>query len=366
MPIGYKAIDKKLIIDEVEAPIIREIFDLYEQHRSALAVAKLLNKKGRRTKRHRAQNKNVKESNPWTKDAVLRVLKNPVYAGLMPYGDERHEGEHEGIIDRARFHHAQVMLKDHQARSLKLGRNPNYILRGVIRCDLCGKAMTPASTRKKGKEYRYYRCVTRDKQGKDACQGRPLPADAIEAFVIDRLREATSDGSLAAEITEHLQERVETRRKGLLKEQRDIPREVATLKSEGKKLAESMADADGTARRLIEERLVEVEQTLAMLESRLVDTRRMLVEVDAQEVEGRWVTDTLAHFDKVWEALNVLNQARLVRAIVRQVLIDEENGTVEVLLADMGLDDDLDPEKTEEAQLAAPTLQDAPPMEAHA
>ena len=188
VPIGYKAIDKKLVVDEVEAPIIREIFDLYEQHRSALCVAKLLNEKGRRTKRHRAKNRRVKESNPWTKDAVLRVLKNPVYAGLMPYGDERHEGEHEGIIDRTRFHHAQMMLTDHEARSLKLGRNPNYILRGVIRCDLCGKAMTPASTRKKGKEYRYYRCVTRDKQGKDACQGRPLPADAIEAFVVDRLR----------------------------------------------------------------------------------------------------------------------------------------------------------------------------------
>jgi len=145
VPIGYKAIDKKLVVDEVEAPIIREIFDLYEQHRSALCVAKLLNEKGRRTKRHRAKNRRVKESNPWTKDAVLRVLKNPVYAGLMPYGDERHEGEHEGIIDRTRFHHAQMMLTDHEARSLKLGRNPNYILRGVIRCDLCGKAMTPAS-----------------------------------------------------------------------------------------------------------------------------------------------------------------------------------------------------------------------------
>ena len=53
VPIGYKAIDKKLIIDEVEAPIVREIFDLYEQHRSALAVAKLLNKNKRRTRRSR-------------------------------------------------------------------------------------------------------------------------------------------------------------------------------------------------------------------------------------------------------------------------------------------------------------------------
>ena len=92
----------------------------------------------------------------------------------------------------------------------------------------------------------------------------------------------------------------------------------------------------------------------------------MLIELDAQEVEGRWVTDMLTQFDKVWEALNVLNQARLVRAIVRQVLIDEENGTVEVVLADIGLDDEAEAEKNEEAHPAPPAHHDAAPMEAHA
>ena len=340
VPIGYKAIDKKLIIDEVEAPIVREIFDLYEQHRSALAVAKLLNEHKRRTKRHRAQNKNVKESRPWSKDAVLRVVKNPVYAGLMPYGDERHEGEHDGIIDRDRFHRIQVLLKDHQGRSLKLGRNPDYILRGVIRCDICGKAMTPASTRKKGREYRYYRCVTRDKLGKDACAARPLSAEAIEEFVVDKIRVATSDGSFAADVTAQLENRVITRREHLLDEQRGIPRELAKLKSEGRKLAESMADQEGAARRLIDERIAETECQLATHEVRLAEIQRMLDELGAKEVEGRWVTATLAHFDKVWEALNVLNQARLVRAIVEEVLIHEQKGTVEVVLADIHIGED--------------------------
>ncbi len=42
---------------------------------------------------------------------------------------------------------------------------------------LCGKAMTLASTCKKnGLEYRYYRCVTRDKAGRKACDAPPLPA----------------------------------------------------------------------------------------------------------------------------------------------------------------------------------------------
>ena len=271
---------------------------------------------------------------------MLRVLKNPVYAGLMPYGDERHEGEHDGIIDRARFHHIQVLLKDHQGRSLKLGRNPEYILRGVIRCKICGRAMTPASTRKKGREYRYYRCVTRDKKGKDACAARPLSAEAIEEFVVDKIRNATSDGTFAADVTAQLEDRVKTRRKLLIKERKDTPREIAKLKSEGKNLAESMAGEEGAARRLIDERIAEIERQLAIHEIRLAEVQRMLGELDARVVEGRWVTDTLAHFDRVWEALNALNQARLVRAIVEQVLIHEQNGTVEVVLADIDIGDD--------------------------
>jgi hypothetical protein len=59
------------------------IFTLYEQHRSALTVARLLDQAGRTTKRHRANNGNVREGKQWTKDAVLRVLRIPIYAGHM-------------------------------------------------------------------------------------------------------------------------------------------------------------------------------------------------------------------------------------------------------------------------------------------
>ena len=59
---------------------------------------------------------------------------------------------------------------------------------------MCGSAFTPASTRRGRKEYRYYRCVRRDKEGKEACPSAPLPADAIETYVIERLREVAADG----------------------------------------------------------------------------------------------------------------------------------------------------------------------------
>ena len=83
VPLGYDVVDKRLVINDLEAVVVRELFDLYEQHRSALTTARVLNERGRTTKRHRAKNGNLRKSRKWTKDAVLRVLKNSVIAGLM-------------------------------------------------------------------------------------------------------------------------------------------------------------------------------------------------------------------------------------------------------------------------------------------
>ncbi|MBK6463010.1 MAG: recombinase zinc beta ribbon domain-containing protein [Myxococcales bacterium] len=45
-----------------------------------------------------------------------------------------------------------------------------------------------------GKTHRYYRCSRREKYGKDQCAGRPLPAAALEEFVVARISNATADG----------------------------------------------------------------------------------------------------------------------------------------------------------------------------
>ena len=74
-------------------------------------------------------------------------------------------------------------------------RNPNYILRGLLRCACCGSAFTPASSRRGRTVYRYYRCLKRDKEGSQACPSSPLPADAIETYVIERLREVAKEGA---------------------------------------------------------------------------------------------------------------------------------------------------------------------------
>jgi hypothetical protein len=339
VPLGYDVVEKKLVVNELEAVLVREIFSLYEQHRSAMAVAQLLNKAGRTTKSHRANNGNVRAAKEWSKDAVLRVLRNPVYAGHMPYGDELHEGEHDGLIDRDRYHRVRAMLDARTGAKRDRGRNPDYLLRGILRCARCDGAMTPASTRKGGKEHRYYRCVTRDKNGRKACGSRPLSAGAIEAFVVERIREAAAGGALAADVERRLQARIKSRRDELLTERRDLPAQIAKVSAEGRRLVEKIGEANGAAVALLDQRIAEVGDQLGRAEHRLAEVERALAAIDHAEVETKWVLQALADFDAVWDVLTTENRARLVRALVRRVEVDEPSGAVTAVLADLGFDD---------------------------
>jgi len=345
LPIGYKGVNKKLVVDELEAVVIREIYELYEQHRSAVAVARELDDRGRQTKRHRSESGNLKSGRRWSKDAVLRILKNPVYAGFTAYGDEVHDGEHDAIIEPERFKRMQYLLEGHGRRSRARGRNPEYILRGLLRCS-CGKALTPASTRKGGREYRYYRCVTQDKHGRKSCPGRPLPAEALEEFVIDKVREVAADERLVAELFGRLQQRIEERREPLKTERQKLPSRIASLSAEAKRLAEDMGRADGPARNHLDTRLREVGDDIEREEARLREVERTLAQIDCIELDARWVADTLAQFDAAWDMLSHENRGRLVRAIIQKVDVDEPNGTIAATVADLGLDDALEAKDT--------------------
>ena len=335
VPLGYDIVDKKLVVNDLEAVVVREIFDLYIQHRSASTVMHLLNDRGRATKRHRAKNGNVRGARAWSKDSVLRVLRNPVYAGFMPYRDELHPGEQDAIVEHGIYTRARAFLDGNGGPKRRRPRNPAYLLRGLLHCTLCGKAYTPASTRKKDKEYRYYRCVTRDKEGRKACPARPLPADAIEDFVIDRIREATAEGTLVADVSTALSGLFDKRRADLETERRGLPVKVASLSSEGRKLVETLGGVNGTARRLLEDRIEEVGDQLGRCEDRLMTVERALAELDRTVIEAEWVTRTLSNLDDLWDVLTVENRGRLVQAVVKRVDIDDVKGTVCAELADL-------------------------------
>ncbi len=194
VPLGYDVVDKKLVVNRADAKTARTLFELYVENRSVMTTALELNRRGM-LRRGRPDGNGKVRRIEWNKPSLLSTLRNPVLAGYMPHGENLYEGEHQGIIDRDLFHRAKLLLERWTDRRPGPGFNPDYFLRGLLRCG-CGGAMTPASTKQVGRVYRYYRCSVRDKYGNQRCAARQLPAHAIEDFVLGRIRDAVASGVL--------------------------------------------------------------------------------------------------------------------------------------------------------------------------
>lgn len=330
VPFGYSAKDKKLYVNEAEAHVVREAFALFLQHRQMAIVARELNRRGLLP---RATKRTHERGALWTKDAIARVLKSPLYIGQMVYGDELFDGEHPKLIDDVMYKQTQKLLST-AGRELRVtGTNPDYVLRGLLRCGFCGDAMTPASTTKKsGKSYRFYRCSHRDKFGKERCPARPLPAAALEDFVVARITEVTADGKLAERVEGKLTARLANERKTLAEVRAALAAQIADASVTTKKLTEELTQFEGRARQLVEEKLRAEAAKLADAERRQHAAEQDVESLADAEHHRDWFVTALRNFGKVWGDMTPENQRRFLRALVATVSVDDKDGSCTVEL----------------------------------
>jgi site-specific DNA recombinase len=162
-----------------EAPLVPVIFDRYAHGREgARALAVWLNEGGHRTKAGR----------PWSHTAVLTVLRNPVYVGKVFFRDALHDGPHEHLVDGPLFERVQALLSERgEDYSKRASATSPFLLAGLVVCARCGKHFVGTSAVGNRYRYRYYTCFTRQRYGTKYCAADRLPAEELDAAVLDAL-----------------------------------------------------------------------------------------------------------------------------------------------------------------------------------
>ena len=190
-PLGYDVDPARtaLIVNPEEAATVRLIFRRFAELGSALQVADELNRKGMRTKSWLTKKGTFREGKPWHKMHIYRTLHNRTYLGEVMHKDQTYPGEHERIVSKSAWDRAHAVIADNTSTRAKHARAKQpALLRGIIRCGVCDRAMSPVSTQSKGKLYRYYTCGTASKSGHAACPVRSIAAGEIEGAVMMQLR----------------------------------------------------------------------------------------------------------------------------------------------------------------------------------
>jgi site-specific DNA recombinase len=178
VPLGYRVVDRKLVIRDDEAATVRKIFEGFVQCGSATILAKNLAAEGATTRSGKQIDKGF----------IYKLLNNKLYLGLVVHKGNIYPGEHAAIISQALWDkvHA-IMAESPHVRAGRVRSSTPALLKGLV-FDSGGAAMSPTHTCRRGKKYRYYTSQTLLKGGLNEVEVGRIPADGLEAAVVNQLR----------------------------------------------------------------------------------------------------------------------------------------------------------------------------------
>ncbi|MBR3875416.1 MAG: recombinase family protein [Clostridia bacterium] len=170
-PYGYRVENKKILIHEERAEVVRLIFDLYVSGKCVREILEELNKRGI-----------LYNSKPIYQSTLFNILKLEKYTGVYRYDGEVYMDMYPQIVDTAVFQRVQRMMDKNKHGSSS--RNTDFLLKGKLFCGRCGmKINGDSGTAKSGEMKFYYTCS--NKKRFRGCSKTSLKKEALEKCVID-------------------------------------------------------------------------------------------------------------------------------------------------------------------------------------
>jgi len=320
----------RLVVNEVEAGQVREIFRLFLELRSLVATAAELNRRGWTLKRWTTKTGRVVGGTAFDRVNLQRMLTNHTYVGKVEFQGAVHDGEHEGIVPPKVFREVQRVLAENRGGGASERNQHGALLRGLLRCSACDRAMTHAWTRAHGRLYRYYQCQRAQKNGAASCPTKYVKADRLEQFVVDQIRRIGADPELQQATFRQAVQQLQAQRRGVKAEAKRLEREVAGAQAEVKRLVDAVARTTGSAAEAVQAELAGAQERLQALEARQRDVATQTVALDAQHVDERDLARALEAFDPIWDVLLTPERERVLRLLVEGVDYNGETGQLTI------------------------------------
>lgn len=219
---------KRREVNQVEAVIVREVFNQVAIGESLVSIARRLNQSGVRTK---ATKENDSKRKLWHSLTIRRIIKNKGYIGQTYFKEILLPDVTPTIVDIELFQSANNQLDRPKSRT---GYPKNdYLLRHHAYCVLCGKPLVGHCLNKK---YRYYQCSDARpyENSKNKCEARYIRADDLEQAVWSKTKEVLANPGIIlnqlaeSSNTRHL-ETIEAEIKALEVQLRSYDKRLANL-----------------------------------------------------------------------------------------------------------------------------------------
>lgn len=196
--LGYKIVDKKIMVDEERATIVKDVFYMYANGKTRKEIVAILNKKGLQTAKHK----------PFTCAGIQHMLKNEKYIGINKYDGEINQNiQYPVLIDKKIFEEVQERLKQNKIHGSNKSK-VDFLLSGKIFCGHCGEHMIGSSGKSKtNKTHYYYVCSGRTK--KKTCKKHNEVKSELEDAVIEKIHKEVLEKDKIAKLSQWLFENLQ-------------------------------------------------------------------------------------------------------------------------------------------------------------
>ena len=265
---GYKIVDKKVVIDEEKAEVVRYI---YEQYAHGVIVTDIIDQLTARGILNRGK--------PFARNTVHLMLKNEKYGGIYRHKGEVFTDTYPRIVPEPIFRIVRQKIEDNKYG--KRSADVVYLLRDKMVCGYCGQPISAETgTSKSGAVKRYYKCLGRKHGNK--CTKSVVRKDVIENLIVETTHQLLDTSAALSMVADRI---IEANQKRLRDQSvlNSLIKELATVEKSISNLL--MALEQGVVTPSTKKRLEELEARQEDINARiLVERVRLTVQLSKDEI----------------------------------------------------------------------------------
>ena len=180
----------RLVVNEAEAERVRAIFALFAETGSAQQTLAEIERRGwRLLKSWMRKTGELRSGGRFTLSALRRLLSNILYTGAVRHQEHIYPGEQAAILARDEWERVQSLIPQPALVCGRLRSQHQALLNGLLHCECCAAPMVYCMRPRETASTPTTCAGTRS--GRAGCvPSKSLPAQAIEASVLGRIRQA--------------------------------------------------------------------------------------------------------------------------------------------------------------------------------
>jgi site-specific DNA recombinase len=313
-----------LVVNEHESRLVRDIFQIYLAKLSLLRALHVVREKEIRSKTWSSSRGKSYGGKVFDRVTLHALLRNPVYIGKVRHHDQLHDGQHEPIVDLATFEKVQELLsRNFRSRSSDAENVNGFLLKGLVKCAACSRAMSPNFAYSKGRRYLYYTCQTATRQGAGACPIRSVSAPALERLVVERISFLATNEAVIERIVRQAGAEAAAKLPFLREDRVRLDNERRHRRDDARRLVDAIAA--GNSSPTLDARLKEEDQAILALDRQLADVQADIERLDRSLLTPAQVASALQDFVSVWDELSPDEQARLARLVISEIVYERRD-----------------------------------------